>query len=531
MARKGITVYDLLISCPSDVSNYVEILKESVESFNRVFGALNNIEVAIKHWSTDSFPESGDKPQELLNKQFVRDCDVAVAIFWTRFGTPTDNYGSGTEEEIEEMLSADKQVFMYFLDEPINPSEVDVKQYQKVLDFREKYKDRGVYAVVTNKNDFQRQFTNHLSLYFLSLISGGLYETNEILKPFLKIRDVNTLSDEYYSFNKKNLLESKFINKKKEEIIENIDKLKKFFLPKIQNEESTLIEDNFQKKSNTYTNMQIPKLDEDINSIIGTTKLVKFNDNWIKTINDFANKNKINLDEDFWNLGNLQRYNFSFKIPFGNYSHSYKGTDEEKKRYSLIKDLYWNIQEYNEYNKYFEFIDSIVLVELMISNLGKSYDEDIDIKLLVPNGCLIKHYDLPYPEINIIEELLDKNFIEKIFSIKESENVSRYENYQSSQQVFRKVNNLYPIFEKSISEEYEENKNNYKDSLDSLFLYKEFKNSEFDILMFGIKYLKHNSSKAFPSVLMFKKIPQTIDYEIKSKHISEVIRGKLKLKN
>lgn len=61
------------------------------------------------------------------------------AIFWTRFGTPTDKYGSGTEEEIEEMLSAGKQVFMYFLDAPKNPSKVDMEQYKKLENFKEKY--------------------------------------------------------------------------------------------------------------------------------------------------------------------------------------------------------------------------------------------------------------------------------------------------------------------------------------------------------------------------------------------------------
>ena len=40
----------------------------------------------------------GGKPQALLNEQFVNKCDAAVAIFWTRFGSPTDEYGSGTEE-------------------------------------------------------------------------------------------------------------------------------------------------------------------------------------------------------------------------------------------------------------------------------------------------------------------------------------------------------------------------------------------------------------------------------------------------
>ena len=105
---------------------------------------MNNIQVSIKHWSTDSFPESGDKPQELLNKQIVRECDAAVAIFWTRFGTATDNYGSGTEE-IEEMLSADKQVFMYFLEAPVIPSNIDIEQYEKVQEFKERYKDRGIF--------------------------------------------------------------------------------------------------------------------------------------------------------------------------------------------------------------------------------------------------------------------------------------------------------------------------------------------------------------------------------------------------
>lgn len=36
---------------------------------------------------------------------------------------------------------------------------------------------------------------------------------------------------------------------------------------------------------------------------------------------------------------------------------------------------------------------------------------------------------------------------------------------------------------------------------------------------------------AFPSVLMFKSVPQTIEYEITSKHVPEVIKGKLDFKS
>ena len=88
MPRAKIMAYDLLMSCPEDIAGYLDVVKESVEDFNRVFGALNNIRVVTTHWSTDSYPQSGNKPQELLNKQFVGDCDAAIAIFWTKFGTP-----------------------------------------------------------------------------------------------------------------------------------------------------------------------------------------------------------------------------------------------------------------------------------------------------------------------------------------------------------------------------------------------------------------------------------------------------------
>ena len=62
------------------------------------------------------------------------------------------------------------------------------------------------------------------------------------------------------------------------------------------------------------------------------------------------------------------------------------------------------------------------------------------------------------------------------------------------------------------------------------FLYRVFENEENDILTFHIEYLKHNTSMAFPSVLMFKDTPAYIEYEISSKHIPEILKSKLEFK-
>ena len=128
----NIKVYDLLISCPSDVSESVDILEKEVVRFNNFFGRFNNIIVRTRYWYRDAYSEFGNHPQNLIDKQIVDSSDMVLGVFWTRFGTPTENYGSGTEEEIERMLDMGKQVFLYFLDKPINPSKVDLEQYNNL---------------------------------------------------------------------------------------------------------------------------------------------------------------------------------------------------------------------------------------------------------------------------------------------------------------------------------------------------------------------------------------------------------------
>ena len=93
---QNVTQYDLLISCPGDIKEEIKVINRTVQKFNDQFSDTLGISIRTRHWSKNSYPQSGGKPQALLNEQFVKKCDAAVALFWTRFGTPTHEYGSGT---------------------------------------------------------------------------------------------------------------------------------------------------------------------------------------------------------------------------------------------------------------------------------------------------------------------------------------------------------------------------------------------------------------------------------------------------
>ena len=85
---KDVTRYDLLVSCPGDIQEELQYIEEVISQFNEQFSDTTGVMIRSKHWSKSSFSESGGKPQALLNKQFVNNCDAAIAVFWTRLWNP-----------------------------------------------------------------------------------------------------------------------------------------------------------------------------------------------------------------------------------------------------------------------------------------------------------------------------------------------------------------------------------------------------------------------------------------------------------
>jgi hypothetical protein len=106
----------------------------------------------------------GDKPQSIINKQILQDCDLLVGVFWTRIGTPTDKYPSGTIEEIEEHLKAGKPTMLYFSSVPVHLDSVDNEQYAGLKAFKESCKSRGILESYTDLNDFRNKFYRQLQL-------------------------------------------------------------------------------------------------------------------------------------------------------------------------------------------------------------------------------------------------------------------------------------------------------------------------------------------------------------------------------
>lgn len=157
-------VLNVMIASPSDVQTERAIVTEEIHSWNSAHAAARQWILLPIKWETNSSPELGAHPQDILNKQLLNDADILVGIFATRIGTPTAEFASGTVEEITRHAAAGKRAMVYFSRVPVDQNSVDQDQLNRVLAFKEKIGTRCLYAEFHSHEALRTSFRQHLQI-------------------------------------------------------------------------------------------------------------------------------------------------------------------------------------------------------------------------------------------------------------------------------------------------------------------------------------------------------------------------------
>ena len=491
---KNVVQYDLLISCPGDIISEISIIEDAVSQFNTQFSDALGISIRTKHWRKNSYAQSGGKPQALLNEQFVNDCDAAVAILWTRFGTPTDEYGSGTEEEVEIMLSSGKQVFMYFSDKPIPPSQMNEESYKKVQAFRDKYKDRGFYFTYSSDEEFKSLFFAHISQHFLS--EKRVSEVKKERQSKLKLMGIN--------------------NQQLDDIAHVVD-----FIPNVGVSKEQFISD-MTSLIHEISEMHLKKRTETKDSGFSTlsfsiNKPVEIDTDECKTIRSVAEILNVELPEDFFCLGDLSQSPIP-ATPFG--GGQLIGTNEEKEKYRKIERLNETISECLNWAPIENAFSGKKCIKLALQNSGTAVDEDIEISIKFPRECVVLLQD--FPSFNNVEQgyLLNDCDMKKMFGIAST---PEYSNYYASivNKSFVPSHHATSSFP-GITPNYSDD---FVNELEDTFCYDFFETGETCIIKLKFEYIKHHTTIAFPTVIFVQGELFSAEYSITSRNAPEVING------
>src|SRR5262249_39610377 len=137
--REGVRRIRVFVSSSNDVKAERDLLDGVVDEINQRMGDPGSIELQLIKWERGVIPQINQAPQGAIDNQ-VPDCDIYLGILRTRFGTPTGNYGSGTEQEFRAMLErfngeGKPWISFYFYNGPVElKSQEEREQYDKVCE-------------------------------------------------------------------------------------------------------------------------------------------------------------------------------------------------------------------------------------------------------------------------------------------------------------------------------------------------------------------------------------------------------------
>ena len=157
-----------MIGAPSDIIEEVDIAINVINHWNYLNSEIQKVVCLPLHWSISSYPEVGRHPQKVINNQVVSKSDLLICVFGSKLGTPTDDYASGSVEEIEEHIKKGKPVMIFFK-RVLDINNCDIEQLTRLRKFKGSIGDKALYVDYNDATDFGKILTDKLILCINSI--------------------------------------------------------------------------------------------------------------------------------------------------------------------------------------------------------------------------------------------------------------------------------------------------------------------------------------------------------------------------
>lgn len=167
----------LFVASPSDVEER-RLIPKLVNDWNSIYSDQYKVGFTTQMWEVNVSAQFSGRPQELINTQLLYRSDLAIVLFWNKYGAPTGKADSGTYEELTKAIEKKIRTGLMFCQKPISPNSMDVDGQKKIKELKtqiqtQAFVEGGVYHDYSNEYEFKDYFHRFLSDYADKISSAG----------------------------------------------------------------------------------------------------------------------------------------------------------------------------------------------------------------------------------------------------------------------------------------------------------------------------------------------------------------------
>jgi tetratricopeptide (TPR) repeat protein len=165
---KRLNRMSVFIASPGDLNEERKTFHDCILEINRLKAEHLGLQLEALGWE-DTMPGRG-RPQAIINQE-IESSDLFVLLLWKRWGTPTGEYSSGTEEEFEiakklnERSGGKPAIWLYFKKVPDDMMADPGPELQRVLNFRTRIEEERsfLYHAFDTPDNWGKTFKIHLA--------------------------------------------------------------------------------------------------------------------------------------------------------------------------------------------------------------------------------------------------------------------------------------------------------------------------------------------------------------------------------
>ena len=191
MIFKTLGEIQIFLASPSDVNDERKVVRDIINELNKTTSPALDVVIRLKCWE-DMVPGVGKSAQQVvLDQADMESADAFIAVLWNRFGTPSSQADSGTEEEFNLAYKSWKQrrvphIMLYFCKRPSDLGKDELEQKRQVLTFKDKVRKHAFFKEYESIEEFRSTLREDLAKYLMRFKTTSIQNNQQFSRDVLK---------------------------------------------------------------------------------------------------------------------------------------------------------------------------------------------------------------------------------------------------------------------------------------------------------------------------------------------------------